>query len=202
MLKTKEQKDSFREKIKKLRTSKKHDEEQQIKSNQIVKIIRNFPTFANAKNIAVYHAVQGEANPYNLIDYNSNKHFYLPILAKDQSQGLTFAPIDETTKYQNNRFSIPEPVYKENELITGNILDLVIVPLVGFDKNGNRIGMGGGFYDRTFAFKQKKNVKPLLIGFAFDFQQTESIHKEDWDVCLDFIATETQLINTQNHEQT
>ena len=199
MLKTKKQKDLFRKKIRNSRASKNQDE-QHYKSNRIVEAVRNSPAFITAERIAIYHAVNGEANPKKLTALNdTDKHFYLPILAKDKTQGLVFAPINATTKYKNNKFSIPEPIYKENDLVTGEVLDLVIVPLVGFDKKGNRIGMGGGFYDRTFAFKQEQSHKPVLMGFAFDFQLSELIYQESWDVRLDFIATETQLINTQHN---
>lgn len=197
MLKTKEQKDLFRKELRNLRASKLLEAQQHL-SNQIVENVYNSPAFTAAKSIAIYHAVHGEADPKELRELNGNtKHFYLPILARDITQGLVFAPINATTEYKSNRFSIPEPIYKESDLIIGELLDLVIVPLLGFDKKGNRIGMGGGFYDRTFAFKQKLKTKPLLMGFAFDFQLTESIYEESWDVRLDFIATETQLITTK-----
>lgn len=203
MLKTKEQKDNFRKDIRSLRSSAEQSELQH-KSKQIAEQCSNSPEFKVAKNIAIYHAVDGEADPEALTRTNNNtydtsKNFYLPILAKDKSIGLRFAPINETTKYEPNKFLIPEPIFEESELLTGKQLDLVIVPLVGFDNKGNRIGMGGGFYDRTFSFKQTNNTRPSLMGFAFDFQQTESIHDESWDVQLDYIATETQLISTKKY---
>jgi len=69
-------------------------------------------------------------------------------------------------------------------------LDLVLAPLVVFDENCNRIGMGGGFYDRSFAFRKDSQVtKPVLIGVAHDFQKVQQIVPEDWDVRLDMIVT-------------
>ena len=78
-------------------------------------------------------------------------------------------------------------------------LDLVFMPLVAFDKNSNRLGMGGGFYDRCFAFRnttQQDNIRtrPLLIGCAHALQEMSSLKPEKWDVPLDGILTEKYFL--------
>ncbi len=68
------------------------------------------------------------------------------------------------------------------------------MPLLGFDAEGNRLGMGGGYYDRSFAFKQSHINTPILLGFAYDFQQVDTLTPEPWDIRLDIIATENHLV--------
>ncbi|HIO96353.1 MAG TPA: 5-formyltetrahydrofolate cyclo-ligase [Leucothrix sp.] len=167
----------------------------QQKSENIVKQVSQSPPFKKAKRVAFYFAVRGEADPQKLMIENhaDDKTFYLPVLSQNKKQGLLFAPIKQNTQYKNNKFSIPEPICDHNALVTGDSLDLVLMPLLGFDKQGNRLGMGGGFYDRTFSFKRSKKIKPVLMGFAYDFQEIDALKAEDWDIPMDYIATESKL---------
>jgi 5-formyltetrahydrofolate cyclo-ligase len=181
-----------------IRTSLRHKreqlsaQEQQQKSALIINNVKQSDIYEQATKIAFYHAVRGEADPSDLMD--SSKKFYLPILSTNKDQGLVFAPIDENTQYKNNEFGVPEPIVEPDEFINAETLDLVIMPLLGFDNQGNRLGMGGGYYDRCFAFKKQQPDKPILMGFAYDFQQVEALSAEPWDIGLDMIATESQLI--------
>jgi len=94
-----------------------------------------------------------------------------------------------------NRFNITEPI-DQSATVTAEQLDAVLVPLLGFDQMGNRLGMGGGFYDRSFEFRIKSATKtPVLIGVAYDFQQLDNLPAEPWDVPLDIIITETGVID-------
>lgn len=171
---------------------------QQQKSAKIVAIVRTSEAFKQATNIGYYHSVRGEADPAGVFELTlsaeNHKRFYLPVLSPNENQGLLFGEVTADTQFENNRFSIPEPVFNQKKLVTGESLDLVLVPLLGFDSNGNRLGMGAGFYDRCFAFKKSGIAKPLLMGFAYDFQQVDRLVPEEWDVRLDLIATEAQLI--------
>jgi len=177
--------------------------EQQEKSAQIVEYIKRSNVFMQSKKIAFYHAVRGEADPQSLFNTtNDNQQFYLPLLSSDKNQGLVFAPIDKNTQYKNNPFSIPEPIVDTHELLDATELDLVIMPLLGFDLTGNRLGMGGGYYDRCFSFKHSNMIKPILIGFAYDFQKIESLIAEPWDIGLDMIATESSLRAIEAHPPT
>lgn len=170
---------------------------QQKKSASIVSKIAQSSVYASANHIAFYYPVDGEVDPLPLAKLGHSatgtKQFYLPILQGD-NEPLLFAPVCSQSEYVNNRFSIPEPLYNDNDLITGDALDLVLMPLLGFDKQGNRLGMGGGFYDRTFAFKQQKSRKPLLMGIAYELQETAPLKAENWDIPLDYIVTESQFI--------
>lgn len=155
--------------------------------------------FQKAKSIAVYLPVQGEVDT-RLITENakqSGKRCYLPVLSPDDEHHLCFQPFDENTQFVSNRFKIPEPKFEASRVIAPQDLDLVITPLVAFDKACNRLGMGLGFYDRTFAFllTKPRADRPLLCGLAYDFQETESTDPQAWDVSLDYLVTESRLIS-------
>src|SRR5690606_17806228 len=90
-----------------------------------------------------------------------------------------------------NRFGIPEPVIDGGALLEPAALDLVVVPLVGFDARCHRLGMGGGWYDRSFAFRHARPAPPLLAGAGFAFQQVDGeLPREAWDVQLDAVCTD------------
>ncbi len=169
---------------------------QKQRSETIARHLLESEHFKSANNIGLYLAVNSEADPASL-RASSHKQFYLPVLANDEKQGLLFAPSQENSEYKSNKFSIPEPVCPTQEQLKGEQLDLVVVPLVGFDRHGNRLGMGGGFYDRCFSFKNKQQSSspPVLVGFAYALQETKDIKPEDWDVKLDLIVTENGIIN-------
>ena len=93
-----------------------------------------------------------------------------------------------------NRFGILEPLFDAKKILKPEELDLVIAPLVGFDENANRLGLGGGYYDQTFAFKkQQRQNKPYLIGIAYEMQKLASLAVMDWDVPMDMIITEEKF---------
>lgn len=167
--------------------------EQEHKSSIIVCNVTKSVAFKNAKHIGIYYAVSGEADPSGL-KKNLQKRFYLPVLATNKAQGLNFAPTNESTQFENNIYSIPEPICDTSEYLPPEQLDLVIMPLLGFDLKGSRLGMGGGYYDRCFSFKKDCKLKPKLLGFAYDFQEFDIIMTEPWDIGFDLIVTETRLI--------
>ena len=142
-------------------------------------------------NVGIYHPVNGEANTLPLIDFmwSINKQVFLPIINK---KNLKFGKLNPDSKLTKNHFGIPEPsITKENQ-ISANHLDMVFVPLVAFDLNGFRIGMGSGYYDRTFEKKLaiKDTKSPVLIGLAYEFQKQECLNHQPWDVPLDMVVTE------------
>jgi 5-formyltetrahydrofolate cyclo-ligase len=101
-----------------------------------------------------------------------------------------------------NRLGIPEPADTDASLAP-DALDVVLVPLLGFDRRGHRLGFGGGYYDRSFAFLRdvERPAKPLLVGIGYALQEVERVPHEDWDVPLDYVATERELIDFTNPER-
>ncbi|MDZ7661978.1 5-formyltetrahydrofolate cyclo-ligase [Thiohalophilus sp.] len=151
--------------------------------------------FQLAHRIAFYLPNDGEIDLSYLMEYawQQNKHCYLPVLGPRNGRRMWFLPYRSDTQLIPNRFGIPEPVHsRRDRLFSPMSLDLVLMPLVAFDRAGNRVGMGGGFYDRTFGFRRYRRhwQRPWLLGTAYDFQQVEQIDSAAWDVPLDGIATE------------
>jgi len=150
--------------------------------------------FAVSGRIALYLAVDGELDAAALIQrcWRSGKSVYLPVLSTDRHAHLDFVRYQAHSRLQPNRFGILEPVAAPGDRVPARALDLVMTPLVAFDADGNRLGMGGGYYDRTFAYLRHRVhwKKPRLIGFAYAFQQLPAVGREHWDVPLDGVVTE------------
>lgn len=118
--------------------------------------------------------------------------YCLPVLCDDQV--LRFAPWRAGGPLVANRFGIPEPDVPRTALLDALDMQLVVAPLVAFDARGHRLGMGGGWYDRTFAFRRERPAPPRLVGAAFALQQVTDLRPREWDVPLDAICTETATI--------
>jgi 5-formyltetrahydrofolate cyclo-ligase len=114
--------------------------------------------------------------------------YCLPVLHDEA--GLRFAPWRPGDGLVSNRFGIPEPDVAASSLLDPEQMALVVLPLVGFGLQGQRLGMGGGWYDRTFAFRRTQPAPPWLVGAAFASQQLETLEAAEWDVALDAVCTD------------
>lgn len=114
--------------------------------------------------------------------------YCLPVL---QPGALKFAPWRFGDALVTNRYGIPEPDVAASSLLDASDLALIVMPLVGFDARGHRLGMGGGWYDRTLAFRHDAPAPPWLVGAAFDEQQVDALDAAAWDVVTDAICTPT-----------
>lgn len=174
---------------------------QQIQASLfLLRHLMKVPQFMRARNVAIYMANDGEIDPAPIARqlWKMEKHCFLPVLRPDKRRDLWFVEYKADTQLANNRFGIPEPDFRKQHKMSAQLLDVVLMPLVGFDRSGARLGMGGGFYDATFAFKQKKSAgKPVLIGLAHACQEVESLATAEWDIPLLAIATDKELIFTQ-----
>ena len=138
--------------------------------------------------VAGYWAMDGEiALHVWQLRLPSSLRYCLPVLQADR---LCFAPWRPGEPLLANRFGIPEPDVAAGALLEPDTMSLVVLPLVGFDARGGRLGMGGGWYDRTFAFRRLHRAPPWLAGAAFAVQQLDTLHAEPWDVPLDAVCTE------------
>jgi 5-formyltetrahydrofolate cyclo-ligase len=164
-------------------------------AEQLARNTANHRLIANSTHIATYLAADGEIDPWPLIQklWSSGKTLYLPVLAPFSRQRLWFARYLPGERLVANRYGIPEPVVRN--LIKPWALDLVLTPLVAFDTQGYRIGMGGGYYDRSLAFLRNRQHwhKPRLLGLAYEFQKQKRIIPRSWDIPLDGIATEARV---------
>ena len=138
----------------------------------------------NAQHIALYVSFDGEISTEKLIKtlWAQDKHVYLPVLHPFNPNHLLFLRYLPDTPMLKNKFGIWEPKLNVQNVLPLDELDILFTPLVAFDKQGNRLGMGGGFYDRTLQHWQKSSFIP--VGLAHQCQQVEQLPTEAWDVPL------------------
>jgi 5-formyltetrahydrofolate cyclo-ligase len=169
-------------------------EAQAAAQRSALKRIRHHPTFRRARRIAGYFGSNGEIDPMPLLSRAARmgKRCYLPVLHPFKPGHLWFYRWRPADALHPNRFGIPEPRRRRAGLIPARRLDLAIVPLLGFDMDCNRLGMGGGYYDRTFAFVQRHPVarRPFLLGLAHDSQRVDRLLPQPWDIALDAVVTD------------
>ena len=155
------------------------------------------PLLQSAATIAGYFAVNGEIPIEQLLSECRVRGAttLAPIMQGDR---LAFSPFDEITRMQRHRLGIIEPDTPENGWLDTDAIDIVLVPLVAFDQSCNRLGMGGGFYDRSFAQRKAQSAPPLLVGVAHAFQQVDSVASHWWDVPLDWVVTDAGVFQRRN----
>lgn len=155
------------------------------------------PEFINCRRLACYFSHEGEIDPVDLLPraWRMKKQVYMPVLDRLAGNRLWFAPYQERTPLCMNRYRIPEPRRHFSELVPARWLDLLLMPLVAFDTDGNRLGMGGGYYDRTLSYFCHRHywTRPKIIGLAYEFQRVGTIERMSWDVPLDAIVTEQMI---------
>ena len=149
--------------------------------------------FQHSRHIACYLPADGEIDTRPLIHaaLAAGKQLYLPVIEGNRMQ---FHPYSRGTRLYLSGFGLLEP-RAGRQAIAELTLDLVIMPLVGFDRSGARLGMGGGFYDRAFQQVQKRAPKPFLLGVAHGLQELDEVPVEYWDRCLHAVATDGDYFN-------
>lgn len=176
--------------------------EQTIASKKITALVTQSPLFFQSQHIAAYIAINYEINLEIIIKkiWKLDKCCYLPTL---QDKQLKFSLYKNDTPLKNNQFNIPEPLASHSYTIKPQHLDLVLVPLLGYTLKCERLGMGGGFYDRSFAFllKNPRPKKPFLLGLAYEWQKLETLETKPWDVPLNAIASENKIIYANLSDQ-
>ena len=192
------QSSELRREIRNLRRQLSHQAQHQH-SLQLKRLATNFSPFRHSRRIAFYLAAQGEIDLSPLMQqaFKAGKQVYLPVLRSRPEHGLWFALYEPGDPLQHNRFLIPEPVIHRRRTVMPWALDLILMPLVGFDLNGNRLGMGGGYYDRTLAFRRLRThwKGPKLIGIAHDLQKIDELSSQPWDIPMDAVITEKAIYN-------
>ncbi|MBD1550152.1 5-formyltetrahydrofolate cyclo-ligase [Pseudomonas typographi] len=146
------------------------------------------PVFRRARHVALYLPNDGEIDPGPLLReaQRRGKATYLPILNAWPRTKMVFQRVRPGEPLRPNRFGIPEPKAAPRKQRRVWALDLVLMPLVGFDDAGGRLGMGGGFYDRSLAYLNRRKAwrKPLLLGLAHECQKVGHLQQANWDVPL------------------
>jgi len=168
-------------------------QQQAVAAENLCKRLRQLPDFVKARHIALYLPNDGEIDPTRLIEWcwQQGKTTYLPVLHPIRHNRLWFIRYDRSTRMRRNIYKILEPALQQQPKRPALGLDLVLLPLVAFDAAGGRMGMGGGYYDRTFSFKQTRGLRgPKLVGLAHELQKVEKLPVESWDIPLSGIVTD------------
>lgn len=168
--------------------------EQQRHAAAVTRRLARCRWFLGARRIGLYWPADGELDPRPLLRHalGRGRRCFLPVLRPHPRRALWFVRFRPGEPMRPNRFRIPEPAHRGRHLRLAWTLDLLLVPLVGFDDACNRIGMGGGFYDRTLAYLRGRRHwrRPRLIGVAHECQRVERIDPRPWDIPLDAVVTE------------
>jgi 5-formyltetrahydrofolate cyclo-ligase len=151
------------------------------------------PLMSRSRRIAAYYSVGGEVDCQFAIQtaWDRGRHVFLPAL---HGQELVFVPYLPDSDFLRNQHGIPEPISPKGVFFRPREMDVVFAPLVAFDTDGNRVGMGSGYYDRSFRFMRHRKhwTRPHLLGLAYEFQKVPQLKACSWDVPLHSAVTEKQ----------
>ena len=163
-------------------------------ASRIGRLARALPAVRRARCIAVYMAHRGEVSCEPIIEWAGRRgvHLLLPVVA---GRHMRFAPYRPGDRLAAKRWGISEPEWHPRRWVSARRPNVVFAPLVAFDSAGNRLGQGGGYYDRAFAFRQAARHwrRPLLVGLAYEFQRVSELQAKPTDVPLDAVITERRI---------
>lgn len=153
-------------------------------------LLHTLPRWADCRRLGLYQpgSEEFDCTPISVLARERGMALYLPVM--EAQSRLSFAHWAEGAKLTVNRQGIAEPTAAA-ERIPVSALDLILVPLVGWDRRGGRLGMGGGYYDRALAVE----VRPLLVGLAYAAQEIAEVPMASWDIPLDYVLTERELVS-------
>lgn len=147
------------------------------------------PAIQQATRVGLYIGHDGELDPWRFSSlWRGKKRLYLPVLYQDRSARLHF--VAAGNYWRHNRFGIPEPRFQGKHCCPLWRLDVLLLPLTAFDSQGGRLGMGGGFYDRTLAQLPSWGQRPVCFGIGYRFQQQDTLPLARWDQPLDGVITD------------
>lgn len=168
--------------------------QQRAAASGLYRQLAQHPLFRRARHLALYLPNDGEIDPRPLLRaaQRRGKAIYLPVLSAWPRTRMNFQRLHLHDRLAANRFRIDEPRANRARQRPAWALDLVLLPLVGFDENGGRLGMGGGFYDRALAYRHlRKNWhKPTLLGLAHECQKVSRLELASWDVPVKAVVTD------------
>ncbi|HCL5339756.1 TPA: 5-formyltetrahydrofolate cyclo-ligase [Salmonella enterica] len=168
-------------------------EQQRCFGQQAAGRILSFPPVVLAQTVAVFLSFDGELDTQPLIEqlWLSGKRVYLPVLHPFSPGNLLFLHYHPHSELVTNRLKIQEPKLDVRDVLPLSQLDVLVTPLVAFDEDGQRLGMGGGFYDRTLQNWPSHDLTP--VGYAHDCQRVEKLPVEEWDIPLPAVVTPSKV---------
>jgi 5-formyltetrahydrofolate cyclo-ligase len=164
------------------------------RSRLAARAVARLPMFRAGKRIALYLPFDRETDTAALIAAARRRgmRLFVPVIVDRRHSRIRFYPFDGKTRRGVFGISVPSSLARPT---ASRWLNLIVIPLVGVDASGRRLGMGGGFYDRALEFRRRRRhwPGPRLVGLAFDRQRTDASFAEPWDLRLDSLATESGL---------
>ncbi|HSQ68797.1 MAG TPA: 5-formyltetrahydrofolate cyclo-ligase [Steroidobacteraceae bacterium] len=165
--------------------------------------IRNLGLLRPGDKLAVYLAMPGEVDLTGLVEdaLRLGVDLYAPRIASRRRREIVFVPYDGRSGSNPRGYAgVAEPLTATARRIPVRRLDTMLLPLVGFDRAGNRLGMGAGFYDRALRMLRDRSCRwrrPRLVGVAFACQELPAIDASSWDVPLDLVVTDREVIRPE-----
>ncbi|MBT8086592.1 MAG: 5-formyltetrahydrofolate cyclo-ligase [Gammaproteobacteria bacterium] len=167
-----------------------HADERHNASQEICRRLTRSTIFFASNALGCYLPAYDEVDTLPIIEraWRANKRVFVPVLRKRHK--MLFREMRPETPLEKNRYDIWEPT--NGAFLSPRKLDMVIAPTVAFDDDNNRVGMGGGYFDRCFAYLQRRKIwlRPKLVGVAFNCQKVEKISANPWDIPLYRVFTE------------
>jgi 5-formyltetrahydrofolate cyclo-ligase len=184
-------KQSYRQSMRERRQAISSDE-QVLASQKLAQQYQQHFKSLQSTNIAIYLTNDGELDTGHLIEtlFNVGHSLYVPKISTSQPGEMKFCRLKSDREFITNRFGIKEPLI--NEFIDIVEIEIIFLPLTAFDINGNRLGMGGGFYDRVLSKEHHPSLKS--IGLAYDFQEIEHCPVQSFDQPLNNLLTPTRML--------
>jgi len=177
-------------------------DERSIAAKALSRNLLHFLGARRAGRIAGYIANDGEIDPFLALLECLRRGYqcFLPVLFPGQKPYVRFANYSNKSRFRLNKYRIPEPVVAQQYCLNASQLEWVFLPLVAFDVVGNRLGMGGGYYDSALVLSQHRKhwQRPRLIGLAYEFQRVDQMLADEWDIPLHGILTDKMFYSTDN----
>lgn len=171
-------------------------QEQNSSAIKLLAKLKSCTWLNEAKKVALYMTNDGELDTQALITHywQQDARIYLPVLHPFAHGHLLFLEYTEATPMRANHYGILEPQLDCSKICPAAQLDVLFTPLVAFDEDGNRLGMGGGFYDRTLlGLSNNSTTQTKIVGLAHEHQKTQDLPKQAWDIPLPYILTPSKL---------
>lgn len=167
-----------------------------LAAQQLCRQLQQQLWFQRARHIGLYLPMPGEINPLPAVSqrWTLDHQLYLPSVSTRPPIRMQMLPWVPGEQLLTNKFGVGEPMSIANGARPLWALDLLLIPLLAFDRQGNRLGMGGGYYDRLLATLAGRPRRPRLVGLAYAFQEVVTIPTASWDIPLDLVATEQEVI--------
>ncbi len=192
-------KHELRAKYRKLRSAL-TEQQQLIAANNLLNNLISLPEIQTAQHIAGYWPNDKEISPLLFMEkmLSLGKNCYLPLIMGDKSLLLDFASYKLDSNMKKNKYGIYEPTENLSQTLTEKLelLNVILTPLVAFDTNGNRLGMGAGYYDATLSklIDIEFEKRPVIIGLAHSLQEAETLPSAEWDWSLNIVVTDEKVI--------